>query len=45
MYYHFIRGLPRWGTVSKFYNITDRSVDRRIVRGVKFLAETLKLIG
>ncbi|MFJ2042223.1 hypothetical protein ACIOBL_01395 [Paenibacillus taichungensis] len=45
MQYRFIRGLPRWGTVNKFHNITDRSVDRRIVRGVESVAETLKLIG
>lgn len=45
MEYRFIRGFPRWGTVNKFHNITDRSVDRRIVRGIESVAETLKLIG
>ncbi|MBM6385654.1 MAG: hypothetical protein JSY10_16975 [Paenibacillus sp.] len=45
MEYRFIRGFPRWGTVNKFHNITDRSVDRRIVKGIESVAETLKLIG
>ncbi|WP_128102801.1 hypothetical protein [Paenibacillus sp. DCT19] len=33
MEYRFLRGYPRWGTVNRFQSITDRSVDRRIVRG------------
>lgn len=45
MEYRFLRGYPRWGTINRFQNITDRSVDRRIVRGIEFVAETLKLIG
>ncbi|MCF2717858.1 hypothetical protein LWE69_11775 [Paenibacillus sp. UKAQ_18] len=45
MEFRFIRGNTRWGTVSRFSSITDRSVDRRIVRGVESVAETLKLIG
>ncbi|MEE4565247.1 hypothetical protein V2U88_22610 [Paenibacillus polymyxa] len=45
MEFRFIRGNTRWGTVSRFNSITDRSVDRRIVRGVESVAETLKLIG
>ncbi|MEK3788770.1 hypothetical protein [Paenibacillus sp. FSL K6-1230] len=43
--FRFIRGNARWGTVSRFSEITDRSVDRRITRGVESIAETLKLIG
>ncbi|MNW68765.1 hypothetical protein D3C74_476140 [compost metagenome] len=45
MEYRFLRGFPRWGTVNRFQSITDRSVDRRIVRGIESVAETLKLIG
>ncbi|WP_339241379.1 hypothetical protein MKX40_10560 [Paenibacillus sp. FSL R5-0517] len=45
MEYRFLRGFPRWGTVNRFQSITDRSVDRRIVRGIGSVAETLKLIG
>ncbi|MET3937203.1 hypothetical protein ABIC22_000015 [Paenibacillus sp. PvP094] len=45
MEFRFVRGNTRWGTVKRFGNITDRSVDRRIVRGVESVAETLKLIG
>lgn len=45
MEFRFIRGNTRWGTVKRFESITDRSVDRRIVRGVESVAETLKLIG
>lgn len=44
MEFRFIRGNTRWGTVKRFESITDRSVDRRIVRGIKSVAETLKLI-
>lgn len=44
MEYRFIKGFPRWGTVLHFSNITDRSVDRRIDRGIESVAETLKLI-
>ncbi|WP_025681137.1 hypothetical protein [Paenibacillus massiliensis] len=45
MEFRFIRGNTRWGTVSRFNTISDRSVDRRIVRGVESVAETLKVIG
>ena len=45
MEYRFIKGYPRWGTVRHFSNITDRSVDRRIDKGIESVAETLKLIG
>ncbi|WP_227779721.1 hypothetical protein [Paenibacillus sp. P13VS] len=45
MEFRFVRGNTRWGTVKRFGSITDRSVDRRIVRGVESVAETLKLIG
>ncbi|MFJ2044540.1 hypothetical protein ACIOBL_13085 [Paenibacillus taichungensis] len=45
MEYRFLKGFPRWGTVNRFQSITDRSVDRRIVRGIESVAETLKLIG
>lgn len=45
MEFRFIRGNTRWGTVKRFSSITDRSIDRRVVRGVKSVAETLKLIG
>lgn len=45
MEFRFIRGNTRWGTVKRFESITDRSVDRRIVRGTVSVAETLKLIG
>nr|WP_145402972.1 hypothetical protein [Paenibacillus xylanexedens] len=45
MEYRFLRGYPRWGTVNRFQSITDRSVDRRIVRGIESVAETLKLLG
>ncbi|ETT33289.1 hypothetical protein [Paenibacillus sp. FSL R5-808] len=45
MEFRFIRGNSRWGTVKRFNFITDRSIDRRIVRGVESVAETLKLIG
>lgn len=44
MEFRFIRDNPRWGTVKRFNEITDRSVDRRIVRGIESVAETLKLI-
>lgn len=44
MDFRFIRGNSRWGTVKRFESITDRSVDRRIVRGVESVAEILKLI-
>lgn len=43
--FRFIRGNTRWGTISRFHEITERSVDRRIGRGVESVAETLKLIG
>ncbi|WP_025684555.1 hypothetical protein [Paenibacillus maysiensis] len=43
--FRFIRGNTRWGTVKRFESITDRSVDRRIVRGIESVAETLKLVG
>lgn len=45
MEFRFIRGNTRWGTVKRFCDITDRSVDRRITRGVESVAETLKLFG
>ncbi|WP_336761768.1 hypothetical protein [Paenibacillus sp. USHLN196] len=45
MEFRFIRGNPRWGTVKRFDCVTDRSVDRRIVKGVGLVAETMKLIG
>lgn len=45
MEFRFIRGNTRWGTVGRFPEITERSVDRRIVRGVESVAETLKLLG
>lgn len=45
MEFRFIRGNPRWGTVKRFSSVTDRSIDRQIVRGVESVAETLKLIG
>lgn len=45
MEFRFIRGNSRWGTVTRFNSITDRSVDRRIVKGVESVAETLKIIG
>ncbi|WJH28434.1 hypothetical protein N6H13_25925 [Paenibacillus sp. CC-CFT742] len=45
MEFRFIRGNPRWGTIKRFSSVTDRSIDRRIVRGIESVAETLKLIG
>ncbi|OPG98638.1 hypothetical protein B2I21_09875 [Chryseobacterium mucoviscidosis] len=42
--FRFIRGIPRWGAITKYSNITDRSVDRRIARGIESVAETLKLV-
>ncbi|WP_346140169.1 hypothetical protein, partial [Streptomyces virens] len=42
MEFRFIRGNTRWGTVKRFSSITDRSIDRRVVKGVKSVAETLK---
>lgn len=44
MEHRFIKGFPRSGTVIRFKGITDRSVDRRILKGIKCVAETLKLI-
>ncbi|QZN77361.1 hypothetical protein [Paenibacillus sp. DR312] len=45
MDFRFIRGNPRWGTIKRFSSVTDRSIDRQIVRGIESVAETLKLIG
>ncbi|QLG39382.1 hypothetical protein HW560_15645 [Paenibacillus sp. E222] len=45
MEFRFIRGNPRWGTIKRFSSVTDRSIDRQIVRGIESVAETLKIIG
>lgn len=45
MEFRFIKGNTRWGTIKRFSSVTDRSIDRRIVKGVQSVAETLKLIG
>lgn len=44
MEFRFLRRNTRWRTVSWFNCVTDRSIDRRIVKGIMSVAETLKLL-